>query len=93
MVVQLAEHGWPTLTRLLNRQALVDSIRAGDLGHMKGEHEVFFARAEAVLIAEYGPSAWLDKLLDRATANAVPAQQENAAKFAGWVRARAARSG
>jgi Domain of unknown function (DUF4304) len=93
MVVQLAEHGWPTLTRLLNRQALVDSIRAGDLGHMKGEHEVFFAQAEAVLIAEDGPSARLDELLDRATANAIPAQQENAAKFAAWVRARAARSG
>lgn len=93
MVVQLAEHGWPTLTRLLNRQTLVDSIRAGDLGHMKGKHEVFFARAEAVLIAEDGPSARLDELLDRATANAIPAQQENAAKFAAWVRARAARSG
>jgi hypothetical protein len=93
MVVQLAEHGWPTLTRLLNRQALLDSIRSGDLGHMKGEHEVFFARAEAVLIADDGPSTRLEELLDRATTKALPAQQANAAKFAAWVRARAERSG
>jgi len=57
MVVQLADHGWPTLTRLLNRQALLDSIRSGDLGHMKAEHHnVFFARAEALLIAGDGTS-------------------------------------
>ncbi len=51
MVTQLADHGWPLLTRLLNRHELLDSIRSGDLGHMKGEHDVFFARAEAVLIS------------------------------------------
>jgi hypothetical protein len=79
---------------LLNRQALLDSIHSGDLGHMKAEHfEVFFAQAEAVLIAEDGPSARLDELLDRATTNANPAQQANAAKFAAWARARAAQSG
>jgi hypothetical protein len=94
MVVQLADHGWPTLTRLLNRQALLGSIRSGDLGHMKAEHfDVFFARAEALLIAEDGPSARLDELLHRATTNAIPTQKANAAKFAAWVRARAARSG
>jgi hypothetical protein len=92
MVAQLAEHGWPTLVRLLDRQALIESIRSGNLGHTKGEHEVFFARAEAVLIAEGGPSARLDELLERATANAIPAQQANAARFAAWVRARAAQS-
>jgi len=93
MVTQLADHGWPALTRLLNRHALLDSIRSGDLGHMKGEHEVFCARAEAVLIADDGPSARLEELLDRATTKAIPAQQANAVKFAAWVRARAARSG
>jgi hypothetical protein len=94
MIVQLADHGWPALTRLLNRQALLDSIHSGDLGHMKAQHfEVFFAQAEAVLIAEDGPSARLDELLDRATTNANPAQQANAAKFAAWARARAAQSG
>ena len=82
MVAQLANHGWPTLTRLLNRQALLDSIRSGDLGHMKAEHfEVLLAQAEAVLIADDGPSARLGELLDRATTKALPAQQANAAKF------------
>ncbi|MEU4088709.1 DUF4304 domain-containing protein [Streptomyces aureus] len=91
MVVQLADHGWPTLTRLLDRQALLNSIRAGDLGHMKAGHfDVFFARAEALLIAEDGPSTRLDELLDRATTNAIPAQKANAEKFAAWVRSRAA---
>jgi hypothetical protein len=37
-----------------------DSIRSGDLGHMKGEHEVSFARAEAVLVADDGPNARLE---------------------------------
>ena len=94
MVAQLANHGWPTLTRLLNRQALLDSIRSGDLGHMKAEHfEVLLAQAEAVLIADDGPSARLGELLDRATTKALPAQQANAAKFVAWARARAGRSG
>jgi hypothetical protein len=43
MVVQLADHGWPTLTRLLNRQALLDSIRVGDLGFMKAPHVELFS--------------------------------------------------
>ncbi|MFJ6846470.1 DUF4304 domain-containing protein [Streptomyces griseoluteus] len=91
MVVQLADHGWPTLTRLLDRQALLGSVRAGDLGHLEsGRFDVFFARAEALLIAEGGPSARLDELLDHATTNAIPVQKANAEKFAAWVRSRAA---
>jgi hypothetical protein len=94
MVVQLAGHGWPRLARLLSRKALLESIRSGDLGHMRAPPlDVFFARAEALLIAEDGPSAHLDELLDRATTNAIPAQQANAARFAAWVRARAASAG
>jgi hypothetical protein len=92
MVEQLGKRGWPTLTRLLDRQALIDTIRAGDLGYMKAEHfGVFFARAEALLIAENGPSPCLEELLNRASAGAMPSQSENAAMFAQWVRARAAK--
>jgi hypothetical protein len=92
MVGQLADHGWPTLTRLLDRQALLGSIRSGDLGYMKsGPCSVFFAQAEALLIAEDGPSARLDELLDYATANALPAQEANAEEFAAWIRSRAGR--
>lgn len=90
---QLATHGWPTLKRLMDREALLDQIRCGDLGHMKAEHfGVFFARAEALLLAENGPSARLDELLDYATATATPAQRDNDARFAEWVRTRAARA-
>ena len=93
MTAQLADHGWPALTRLLNRQALLDSIRSGDLGFWKGEHfDALFAQAEAVLIAEDGRSARLDDLLDRATTSTTPAQQASAAKFVAWAHARAANS-
>jgi hypothetical protein len=48
--------------------------------------------AEALLIAEDGPSARLDELVDHATANAVPAQKANAERFAAWSRFRAGRA-
>lgn len=90
MVAQVRAHGWPTLIRLLSRKELLDTIRAGDPGHMKAPHlPVFFARAEALLIAEDGPSPRMEELLEYATSNAIPAQKENAATFAAWVRARA----
>jgi len=54
---------------------------------------VSLARAEALLIAENGPSPLLEELSDEASARGMPSQQENAANFAQWVRARAARSG
>lgn len=93
MTEQLAVHGWPTLTRLLDRHALLDRIRSGDLGHMKRQHfEVFFARAEALLLAESGPSPRLEELLNYATANAMSRQHDNAVRFAEWVRARATRA-
>lgn len=37
MLAQLCEHGWPKLTRLLDRQSLLDAIRAGDLGGQSGQ--------------------------------------------------------
>src|SRR5215467_9715065 len=75
MAAQLAAHGWPALTRLLDRRALLDSVRAGNLGFMAGGRGKFFAIAEAVLIADDGPSARLEELLGRAAASANPAQR------------------
>jgi len=64
------------LTRLLDRQALTDTIRAGDLGHMKAENfDVFFARADAVLIAENGLSLRLEELLAKASTERCPRSQ------------------
>jgi hypothetical protein len=61
---------------------------------MKGEHHpVFFALAEAALIADDGPSRRLEKWLDYVRANSLLAQQDSSANFASWVRARARRSG
>ena len=64
------------LTRLLDRQALTDTIRAGDLGHMKAENfDVFFARADSVLIAENGLSLRLEELLAKASTERCPRSQ------------------
>ncbi|WP_446213433.1 DUF4304 domain-containing protein [Micromonospora sp. IBSANI012] len=94
MTEQLAIHGWPTLKRLMDREALLDQIRSGDLGRMKAKNfGVFFARAEALMLAENGPSPRLEELLSYATANVIPAQHDNAVRFAEWVRTRAACSG
>jgi len=92
MVHQLQISGWPTLTRLLEKGAMLDQVRAGDLGMMKrASFDVFFARAEALLIAEGGPSPALDRLLADATANTMATQRENAERFEAWVRQRSAR--
>ncbi len=94
MTEQLAIHGWPSLKRLMDREALLDQIRSGDLGVMKSTNfGVFFARAEALLLAENGSSPRLEALLSYAMANVIPAQHDNAVRFAEWVRTRAERSG
>ncbi|RZU73576.1 uncharacterized protein DUF4304 [Micromonospora kangleipakensis] len=93
MTRQLAIHGWPTLKRLMDRDALLDQIRSGDLGYMKAKNfPVFFARAEALMLAENGSNPRIEELLADATANVMPAQHDNAVRFAEWVRNRAARS-
>ena len=91
MVHQLQIIGWPTVTRLLEDGAMLDQVRAGDLGMMKrASLGVFFARAEALLVADDGPSPALDRLLADATANTLAAQRDNAERFAAWLRRRAA---
>ncbi|MGC5021267.1 DUF4304 domain-containing protein [Micromonospora sp. DT47] len=93
MTEQLAIHGWPTLKRLMDREALLDQIRCGDLGYMKARNfGAFFARAEALMLAENGSSPRLEELMSFGTANVIPAQHDNAVRFAEWVRNRAARS-
>jgi Domain of unknown function (DUF4304) len=89
MVTQLVDGGWPVLDRLLDRAALLERVRAGDLGHMKRESlGVFFARAEALLLIEGGPSPELDECLRYAKSNVMPGQEDNAATFDAWVRTR-----
>ena len=57
MVVQLETRGLPTLLNLLDRENMLAAIRTQDLGDFKGPNlEVFFKRAEALLIAD--PGRW-----------------------------------
>ena len=94
MVRQLDEAGWPTLERLLDRDAMVDQVRAGDLGFIKREfHAELFAHAQAMLLADRGPSAELDEQLAYALDHAHGAQREGAREFDAWVRERARTAG
>jgi hypothetical protein len=92
MVTQLDQYGWPVLRRLLDRRAFVDALRAGRIGTMTADHNpVFFASAEAVLIADDGPSTRLDELLDYEARYTIEPQRYSAAMFAEWARERADR--
>jgi hypothetical protein len=66
-------------------------VRDGDLGYMKrGNSGVFFARAEALLLMDDGPSDALESQLRYALDNVMPGQREHAERFDSWVRAQAA---
>ncbi len=49
------------------------------------------ARAEALLIAEQGPSQRLNQLQNDSYAQSTPSQKEDSAIFDHWIRARANR--
>lgn len=90
MVTQLNQEGWAVLDTLLSREGMLDHIRRGDLGHIKGDHyDVFFARAEALLLMDDGPSDALENCLALALSNVTPTQRAHAEQFDTWVRAQA----
>lgn len=87
MVKQLEESGWGILDQLLRRDGMLDQIRRGDLGDFRREHHaVYFARAEALLLMDLGPSAALDACLTSALEGGMPEQRERAEQFDNWVR-------
>ena len=89
MVRRLDGAGWPTLERLLDRDAMLDQVRAGDLGFIKREfHPVLFAHAQAMLLSDEGPSAELNEQLAYALDHAHGAQREGVREFVAWVRER-----
>ena len=66
MVGGLTTTALPCLSKLLDREGLVRSVRQGDLGHIKAASaRGFFDRALALLLADDGPSDELSLLLDR----------------------------
>lgn len=93
MNTQLDRAGWPALERLFSRDAMMARLRGGDLGRLKrANFGVFFARAEALMLMDAGPSAALESQLDYALRNVIPTQREHAERFDTWVRAEAAKA-
>jgi hypothetical protein len=90
MVELLQSTGLPTLTRLLDREHLLTAVRTCELGDFNGDRwATFCKRAEALLIAEDGPSQQLTDLLDYVLAHTEPRLAANAERLAEWVRAQA----
>ena len=91
MNVQLGRAGWPVLNMLFARESMTARLRVGDLGMMKRSNVgVFFARAEALMLMDDGPSEALESALRYALENCMPGQRENAEHFDQWVQAQAA---
>lgn len=91
MNVQLERAGWPVLEEMFNGDSMLARLREGDLGMMKRSNfGVFFARAEALMLMDDGPSGALESALRYALENCMPGQRENAERFDQWVRVEAA---
>ena len=90
MVVQLDAAGWQTLDRLLKPENMLGQIRTGILGHWRQPSAgVLFARAEALLLMDGGPSPELHGRLHFGLENCIPQQRDNALQFDSWVREQA----
>lgn len=91
MSVQLERAGWPVLDGMFSRESMLARLRAGDLGMMKRSSlGVFFARAEALMLMDDGPSEALESRLNYALDNVTQNQRDHAERFDAWVRAQAA---
>jgi len=90
MTIQLGRAGWAVLDGMFDREVMLARLREGDLGWRKRElSDVFFARAEALMLMEAGPSKALDAKLAFALELVTPAQREHAERFDAWVRSQA----
>ncbi|WP_224049457.1 DUF4304 domain-containing protein [Arthrobacter sp. NicSoilB4] len=90
MAIQLDVAGWPVLDRLLRPESMLEQVRTGNLGIWKRSSSgVLFARAEALLLMDGGPSPELNERLQFALENCMPQQRENALEFDAWVREQA----
>lgn len=93
MQEQLDRGGWPVLEAMFSREAMVARLHDGDHGMMKRRNfEVFFARAEALLLMDAGPSEALESRLAAAMSNVIPSQRDNAEQFDAWIRTQAAQA-
>ncbi|WP_286930663.1 MULTISPECIES: DUF4304 domain-containing protein [Aeromicrobium] len=93
MLVQLDRAGWSELDRMFSREVLLARVRDGDLGWLtRTPGDVLFARAEALLLMDAGPSDALATQLDCALSNVTPLGRPTAERFDKWVRDEAARA-
>ncbi|MEQ7129312.1 hypothetical protein ABN034_32935 [Actinopolymorpha sp. B11F2] len=93
MIAQLDRAGWLALESMFSREAMTARLQDEDLGMMKRSNfGVFFARAEALLLMDAGPSDALESRLDYALRNVIPGQHDHAERFDAWVRAEAAKA-
>ncbi len=94
MLRQLDAHGWPILERLLDRRAMLDQVRSGQLGLLERQAgDAWFAQVEALLLSDLGPSAEVDDHLAYALEHVSASHREHAVLFDGWIRERAASTG
>lgn len=95
MVQVLERHGWPKLSGLLDRSRFLEQVRSGELGHIRSAfgYAGYFARAEAILLTELGPSEELEQLLQLQIEEWLAQHRESAEEFAEWARRRAAERG
>ena len=93
MNTQLDRAGWPVLDAMFSREAMLARLHDVDLGMMRRSNfGVYFARAEALLLMDGGPSEPLESHLNYALDNVLPTQREQAERFDAWVRIEAAKS-
>lgn len=90
IVDQLKSSGLPALARLMDRDILLASIQKGDLGIFRTPEREVAQLAEALLMAERGPSAELDRLLRRLIDDTPPWKRDIIANAAEWIATYAA---
>ncbi|MBD3926519.1 DUF4304 domain-containing protein [Nocardioides cavernae] len=91
MVRRLDADGWPTLEKLLDREAMVEQARTGDLGFFTREHAPgYVATGLAVLLSDSGTSDELDGQLDLMLATSTAPALEGTRQLVTWIRTRAA---
>ena len=91
MVLQLERTGLPKLAQLLDRQGMLAAVREHDLGDVRGDGWTrYFLEAEAILLADQGPSAALDAALAAATTHWSDPWTDRERLLHDWVSGRAA---
>ncbi len=92
MLSQLHAHAWDRLDTLLSQDALLSAAIAGDLGFLKRRNgnEFSFAKAQALLLMDAGPSDALNAALESLRRSAIPPSRAYAESFEEWVHHQAA---